>query len=83
MISGTFRFDYQIERRFNIDHCDKYRLKVSVESGRVKLYKGHSKVGLELTGDYEAVLDWDRVPYVRVVGIDGTSMVKIDAEVIA
>ena len=83
IISGTFRFDYQIERRFNIDHCEKYHLKLSVESGRVRLYKGHSKVGLELTGDYDAVLDWDRVPCIRIVGVDGTSMVKIEAEVIA
>ena len=83
IISGTFKFDHQIERRFNFDHCEKYHLKLSVESGKVKLYKGYSKVGVELTEDYDVVLDWDRVPFVRIVGIDDTSKVKIYAEVIA
>ena len=48
IISGTFRFDYQIERRFNIEHCESYRFKVSVQSGRVKLYAGQSRVGVEI-----------------------------------
>ena len=81
LVSGTFRFDYQIERRFNFDHCGKYRLKLSVNEGRVKLYAGNSRVGAEISGDYEATFDWDKAPYIRVVGLDGMSMVRIDAEI--
>ena len=83
MLSGTFRFDYEIERRFNFDHCKKYKLKLSVEQGTVKLYAGRSKVGVEINGDYETVLSWDRAPFVRVIGIDGLNVVRIDAEAVA
>ena len=83
IISGTFRFDYQIERRFNIEHCESYRFKVSVQSGRVKLYAGQSRVGVEIVEDYDAVLDWEKAPYVRIVGLDGTSLEKVDAEAVS
>ena len=82
MVSGTFRFDSHIERRFTFEHCEKYRLKVLVQSGRVKLYAGRSKVGVEIFDKYDAVLEWERAPYIRVIGIDDTSVVKIDAEAI-
>ena len=75
MVSGTFRFDYQIERRFNIEHCDKYRLKLSVEQG--------TKVGAELAGNYEVVLSWDRAPFFKLVGVEENNVVRVDAEACA
>ena len=82
LISGTFRFDYQIERRFNIEHCIKYRLKLSMEQGTVRLYTGSSRVAVEVTDSYDVTLDWDRAPYFRLIGAGGENIVRVDAEMI-
>ena len=82
MLSGTFKFGCEIERKFTFEHCNKYRLKFSVEQGTVKFYAGSSKVGVEINGDYETVLNWERAPFVRVIGVDGINVVRIDAEVV-
>lgn len=80
LLSGTFRFDKKLERKFNFQHCDKYKFKISVIEGRVKLYAGSSKVGAEIEADYEKVFEWDKAPYVRIIGAEETNIVRIDAE---
>ena len=82
LLSGTFKFEKQVERRFNFTHCDKYKLKLSVSEGCVKMYAGNSKVGAEISGDYDTVIDWEKAPFIRVIGVAERSMVRIDAEVL-
>ena len=80
LLSGTFKFSAGMERRFSFGHCDKYRVKVKVQKGSVKLYAGSSKVGAEIAGEYEKVFDWEKAPYIRVSGVKAESEVQIDAE---
>ena len=82
LVSGTFSFAQQMERRFNIGHCDKYRVKLSVEQGTIKLFTGSSKVGAEINGSYESVLSWDKAPFFRLVGVDESNVVRVDAELV-
>ncbi len=82
LLSGTFRFDYEIERRFNFERCNKYRLNIELQEGRVRLYTGSSRVGAEINTDYDVVLDWEKAPYIRVVGLDGKNVVRIHVEVV-
>ena len=82
LLSGKFTFEKGLERKFSVKHCEKYRLKMSVSTGRVKLYMGSSKMGIDVSGDYECDLDWGRAPFVRVVGLDPASDVRVHAEVI-
>ena len=82
IVSGTFSFAQQMERKFNIGHCDKYKLKLSVEQGTIKLFTGSSKVGVEVNSSYDVELNWDRAPYFRIVGVEGENVVRVDAEVV-
>lgn len=82
LLSGTFKFEKGLERKFSVRHCDKYRLKLTVNTGRVKLYLGSSKMGIEVSEDYDCELNWSRAPFVRVSGLDVMSDVRIDAEVV-
>ena len=77
LLSGRFKFSSGMERKMNIPHCEKYRLKVSVKSGRLKMYAGSAELGMELSGEYDKEHEWGYAPYVRFAGLeDGT-----DAEV--
>lgn len=82
LLSGTFRFDYDIERRFNFERCSKYHLNLELWEGRIKLYTGSSRVGAEINTNYDVVLDWEKAPYIRVVGLDGKNIVRIHVEVV-
>ncbi|MBQ7220784.1 MAG: hypothetical protein IJS28_07385 [Synergistaceae bacterium] len=82
MLSGTFKFAKGVERRFNFEHCGKYRVKVRVKSGAVRLFTGSSRTGAEIDGEYEAVFDWEKAPHIRVTGIEGENEIRIDAEAV-
>jgi hypothetical protein len=82
LLSGTFKFEKGLERKFSIRHCNKYRLKLTANTGRVKLYLGSSKMGVEVSENYDCELNWSRAPFVRVSGLDVVSDVRIDAEVV-
>lgn len=82
LVSGTFKFEDGLERKFNIRNCDRYRLRLQVRSGKVKYYGGKARIGAEITEGYERIVQWDQVPYVRIVGMEDGSEITIDAEVV-
>jgi hypothetical protein len=79
LASGTYAFDADVERRFQIAPCEKYLLQVSVTEGRLKLYLGPNLMGVEIEGEYRAVLQWDVAPWLVTVGV-GPGSFKIYAE---
>ncbi len=68
LISGTFKFRVGMERRINIPHCEKYRLKVKVKSGLLKLYQGNSGLSMTISDDYDTEQEWGYAPYVKFIG---------------
>ena len=81
LLSGMFTFTDGMERKFNISHCNKYRLKVSVHAGHLKLYVGSSRIATELTREHDFILEWEKAPYIRLEGYPTESQVYIHAEV--
>ena len=79
-ISGEFKFNYGIERKFNIGICEKYSLLISMEAGKVKLYTGNSRSGVEIAGDYATQLEWQYAPYIRLVGLQNGTIAHVRAE---
>lgn len=88
LLSGTFKFDAGMERKFIIGHCDKYTLDILMESGSVKVYHGNSPIGVEVKANadvpyrYHIMNDWEYSPYLRVVGMEDGSEAVIHAEVL-
>ena len=82
LLSGSFTFERGMERKFNIRHCERYKLNITVKSGKVRMYTGNAKIGLEVSDEYSGTLDWERAPYIRILSVDVQSEVKIDAEVV-
>ena len=87
LLSGTFSFDEGTERKFPIEHCDKYMLYVIMQSGARKRYPGSSKVGAEVRGDvkhpfhYKIVYDWEYAPFLRVIGLEDNTEITIHGEI--
>ena len=87
LISGTFDFDEDMERKFDIESCDTYIVNIIVQSGRVVMYTGNSNIGVEVAEDaevpyhYKATLDWEFAPYLRFVGKKDGTKVTIHAEI--
>ena len=87
LLSGTFKFDKGTERKFTLQHCDKYVLNVIVQHGRIKLYPGNSAIGVEVSSEanipyhYHVLYDWEYAPYLRAVGLSNGTEVTIHAEV--
>ena len=84
LLSGKFNFNEGLERKFNLEPCEKYKLEMRVEAGIVKLYFGTSQIGIEVEGGecYKVTSDWGIAPYIRVVGIENESKAEIYAEAI-
>ena len=80
LISGKFLFSKGTERKFNIEHCEKYSLKLSVENGTLRFYTGSSHRGVDIEGEYSTLLSWEYAPYIRLVGITDGVKVSIHAE---
>lgn len=80
LISGNFLFSKGTERKFNIEHCEKYRLHVKVSNGTLRLYTGTSRRGVDIQGDYETLLAWEFAPYIRLSGITDGVKASIYAE---
>lgn len=87
LISGTFNFNLNTERKFDIEPCDTYIVNVIVQSGRVMMYTGNSNIGVEIAENidvpyhYKATMDWEYSPYLKFVGLNDNSVVTIHAEV--
>ena len=81
LLSGRFKFSSGMERKINIAHCEKYRLKVSVKSGRLKMYRGNYGLGLELSGDYDNEQEWGYAPYIRLLGLEDGTEAEVYGEV--
>ncbi|MBQ7262463.1 MAG: hypothetical protein IJR14_01970 [Synergistaceae bacterium] len=87
LASGTFGFDAGMERKFDIEQCDTYIVNVIVQTGRVMLYPGSTKTGVEIVQDadvpfhYRGVYDWEHAPYLRLVGLDAGTRATVHAEV--
>ena len=87
LISGTFNFDKDTERRFNIEPCDTYIVNIIVQSGRVAMYTGNSGTPVEVAENaevpyhYKATMDWEYAPYLRLVGKEDGTSVTVHAEV--
>lgn len=79
-ISGEFKFSAGVERKFNIENCDKYSLLISMEAGKIKLYTGNSRSGVEIAGDYSTQLEWRYAPYIRILGLQNGTIAHIRAE---
>lgn len=87
LLSGTFKFDKGTERKFMLDHCDKYMLDIIMQGGRIKVYHGNNDIGAELSAQadisyrYHVINDWEFAPYLRVVGLEDETEATIHAEV--
>ena len=87
LASGTFDFEPGVERQFNIESCDTYIVNVIVQQGRVMLFPGSSKTGVEIVQEtevpfhYRAVFDWEYAPYLRVTGLEAGTKATVHAEV--
>ncbi len=87
LLSGTFSFDKNTERKFTVGHCDRYMLYVIIQSGALKIYPGSSTVGAEVRANvenpfhYKIVYDWEYAPYLRAVGLEDGTKATIHAEV--
>ena len=79
-ISGQFKFSEGVERKFNIEHCEKYSLLISMKTGKLKLYTGNSRGGIEISTDYFTRLEWAFAPYIRIVGLENGTIANIRAE---
>lgn len=80
VVSGRFKFNAGMERKFNIPHSENYGIKIQVKSGALKLYMGSSPVGVEISGAYETVNRWSYAPYVKMKGIEAGTEAKIQIE---
>lgn len=81
LLSGEFSFENGMERKIDIEPCQKYRLRTQGISGNVALYFGASPVGSVIPNSETAeVLEWKYAPYIRLVGISDNSKVRISAE---
>ncbi len=87
LLSGTFSFDEGTERKFTLEHCDKYTLYIIVQSGSIKVYPSSSTIPVEVRADleipyhYNVVYDWEYSPYLRVVGLEDGTEATIHAEI--
>ena len=87
LISGTFNFNKNTERKFDIEPCDTYIVNVIVQKGKVMMYTGNSNIGVEIVEDtdvlyhYKAVMDWEYSPYLKFIGLDDNTVATIHAEV--
>ena len=69
LVSGEFRFTSGMERKFEIEPCQKYQLDIYPSEGTLRVYLGASTKGrLVPSLGYSEVIDWKNAPYVRVVG---------------
>ena len=87
LLSGTFNFNKNTERKFTIEHCDRYILYIIIQNGAVKVYPGNSTIAAEVRANvenpfhYKIVYDWEFAPYLRVVGLEDGTKATIHAEV--
>lgn len=81
VVSGKFKFTNGLERRFNVPHCESYTVKISVKSGKLKLFTGNSTLGVEIGGEYSTSFAWGYVPYFRVKGLEADTEALIHAEI--
>ena len=87
LVSGTYDFAQNVERRFNIEPCDTYIVNIIVQKGGVMLYPGDTAGGVEITQDtdvpfhYRAVFDWEFAPYIRIKGMAAETRATVHAEV--
>ena len=80
LISGEFRFERGMERKFSIEPCVKYELAIKPVSGAVRVYLGSSKKGRLISQtEYIGVQEWQYAPYIRVICESESSTVSLDA----
>lgn len=76
-VSGRFNFSSGMERRFNIDPCDAYSIKIKVTSGGVALYLGSAANCININDEYQSMVEWKNAPYLRIGGAEDDTVVEI------
>lgn len=87
LISSTYSFTQGMERKFNIEPCDRYIVNIIVQKGTIKFYIGNSANYQEVSEEanvpfrYRTVLEWELAPFIRLVCDDGEAEVTLNVEV--
>lgn len=82
LISGTFKFNQGMERKFDIEPCKKYTLDIYPITGTPVLFLGAALTGRHIPAsstDYHETLEWQYAPYIRISGGVGGSTVTVQA----
>mgnify|MGYP006872975110 FL=1 len=80
LISGEFNFSNGLKRKFNIVHCEKYKVEIKVLNGSIRLYAGNSRVGVVVSNSYNSVYQWSYAPYLSVLGLVDETSIQMTAE---
>ena len=78
-VSGEFKFQNGVSRRFNIEPCNAYNLKINVQSGACKIYFGHSTNFVEVRANYEIRKEWSYAPFFKIAAIEDDTVINIEA----
>lgn len=79
LVCGKFKFSKGMKRIFNINPCSVYSLHIDVKKGEVMLYLGTGKNGINVNGTYTFTLNWSKVPFIRVEGLEDGTVAEIQA----
>ncbi len=80
LISGDFKFTAGMERKFEIEPCQKYQLDIYPVEGTLMVYLGASLKGrLVATVGYHEIIEWKNAPYIRVEGGSNGGSASIQA----
>ena len=79
LINGTFKFMGGMSRKFEIEPCQKYALRVKVDGEAVTLALGGSQQAFHVKDEYTDVFSWEYVPYIKIHSPLGASTVTVEA----
>lgn len=78
-ISGDFNFQNGVIRRFNIEPCNAYNLKIQIKNGACKVYFGNSQNAVEIKTDYQIRKEWSYAPFFKIAATEDDTVININA----
>ena len=87
LVSGTFIFVPNSERKFTIEPCQRYVVSIIAQKGEIKFYSGSSPTAQIISEEanfpyrYGSVFEWANAPFVKLVCEDKEAEVSLNIEV--